>query len=173
VQSDTSGHSYIQCFERLKSLATQQFFQLWEEIEIKRTHIRTMSRVRQCFPPVTSENILYHLWDIRSCTVMERAVTFLFCNTSVKTRWTDDFGIPDSTTISSHVTHLSFSKMVPIIATHVFSVKVLGLPGHSSSSVLSWPWRNLWDQREFVLNLILGHHTFPQQLIHLCWCTTV
>ena len=62
------------------------------------------------FPLLTHVEQLYSSCDVRSCTVMKQVVTFLFCNTSVKTQCMDDFSIPDSIAISSHITHVVFQN---------------------------------------------------------------
>ena len=139
--SSVSGHSCIQCFWRLNSLATQWFFQLWEELKI-----RTTSRKRHYFPLVFSENTVYSFCNMKSCVVVEWTVTIIFSNTSLKKRWTDDFGILDFITMSSHAIHLSPSKMAAIMATSVLSVEVLSPLEGSLCSVWAWPWQNLWDQ---------------------------
>lgn len=130
-------------FLKTEILVMQRLFQLWEEFEI-RTDIKTATRVRHCLPLVIGENILYNLCDMMSCIVMEKAVTFLF-NTSVRTWWKNDSGIPDPIVISSHVICLSSSKMVAITAASVSSVNVLSLPEYSWSLILSRPWWILWD----------------------------
>ena len=68
-------------FLKTEILVMQWLFRLWEEFEIRRTHIRTVTRVRHCLPLVIGENGLYNLCDMRSCIVMEKAANFLF-NTS-------------------------------------------------------------------------------------------
>jgi hypothetical protein len=45
----------------------QWLFQFWEEIKIRRTHIRAISGVRQCFLLVIGDNSLYSLGAMRSC----------------------------------------------------------------------------------------------------------
>jgi hypothetical protein len=136
------GSQLHSLFLKTEILVMQWLFQLWEEFEI-RTDIRTATRVRHYLPLVIGENILYNLCDM-SCIVMEKTVTFLF-NTSVRTWWKNDSGIPDSIVISSHVIGLSSSKMVGIIAASVSPVYVLSLSEHSWSLILSRPWWILWD----------------------------
>lgn len=128
------------------SLATQWFFELWEELKI-----RTIIGKRHSCPLVISENTLYSFCNMKSCVVVEWTVTIIFFNTSVKTKWTDGFDILDFIAMSSHVLHLSPSKMAAIMAAIVLSVEVLSPPECSSCSGQAWPWQNLWDQCENVL----------------------
>lgn len=108
---------------------------------------------------VIIENILYSFCSMKSCVVVEWTVTIIYSNTSVKTKWTDDFGILDFIAMSSHAIHLSPSKMAAIMASVVLPVEVLSPPECSSCSVQAWPWQNLWDQCGNVLwtNVVLPH----------------
>jgi len=123
----------------------QQFFQLLEEIEI-----RTISRVRQCFPPVIGKNSPNSSCDVMSCIVTKQAVTFLFCNTSVKTLCMDDFSIPDSIAISSHIT---------IVAVDVLSVD--SMPRLQYCPDLDEPFGT---NMKLCHDLMLSHHKPPTRI---------
>ena len=91
-----------------------------------------MSGKSHCFPLVISEKTLFSFCSMKSCVVMEWTVTIIFSNASVKTKWMDDFGIPDCIAVSSHAIHLSPSKMAAVKAAIVLSVEVLSPPDCSS-----------------------------------------
>ena len=78
--SDTSGRGSSHCFWRPTPLTTHRFLQVRQQTGIGRSSVRTIYRLRQCFPLVVGE-ILYCLCTIRSCIVVERAASVFVSNT--------------------------------------------------------------------------------------------
>ena len=118
---------------------------------------------RGSFPLLISENGVLILCAMTSSIIREWAVTFPFFNTSVKTQWTDDFGIWNSATISSQAVCPSPSKMVAIMAANMLSIELLGLAEHPGLHY--YPYCD--ETTGTNMELLVTTH-FSQQLINLC-----